>query len=159
MTNRQMLKHDFSSIQMGIVNACAIECERQQSGERSVARLLRAYNYAMQVVEPVYLRNGRIRQSDIVVMATYIHPENHNQYRLVPVQVGGEIISWENIQHQMQQLEDLQENMTSGELVKRFLDIHPFVDGNGRTAFVLYNLLNHTLEAPDQLPNFYNSVV
>jgi fido (protein-threonine AMPylation protein) len=40
------------------------------------------------------------------------------------------------------------------EAVRSFLRIHPFTDGNGRVAFVLYNWLNHTLLAPAPLPDF-----
>lgn len=37
---------------------------------------------------------------------------------------------------------------------KEFLWIHPFGDGNGRVAWILYNWLNNRLDYPDPLPDF-----
>lgn len=44
----------------------------------------------------------------------------------------------------------------SYKLVKWFLDIHPYSDGNGRVASILYNLLLRKLDEPVLLPDFYN---
>ena len=45
--------------------------------------------------------------------------------------------------------------MTPDEFCREFLVIHPFRDGNGRTAAILYNLLNDSLDKPVQLPDFF----
>lgn len=39
--------------------------------------------------------------------------------------------------------------------IKDFLDIHPFVDGNGRVASLLWNHAKNTLLDPEPLPYFY----
>ena len=39
--------------------------------------------------------------------------------------------------------------------IKRFLDIHPFADGNGRTASILRNWLLNTMDDPTILPYYY----
>jgi len=40
-------------------------------------------------------------------------------------------------------------------LIRIFLDIHPFVDGNGRVASILYNLMIGKLGDPEPLPYYY----
>lgn len=40
-------------------------------------------------------------------------------------------------------------------LIKQLLDIHPWQDGNGRTASILYNWCSSSLSDPDPLPYYY----
>jgi len=42
-------------------------------------------------------------------------------------------------------------------LIKQLLDIHPFADGNGRTASILRNRMLGTLNDPTPLPFYYGS--
>lgn len=39
--------------------------------------------------------------------------------------------------------------------IKQFLDIHPFADGNGRTASILRNWMLGTMHDPQPLPYYY----
>ena len=41
------------------------------------------------------------------------------------------------------------------DVIKEFLDIHPYSDGNGRLAFILYNWLLGFPDEPFPLPYFY----
>lgn len=41
--------------------------------------------------------------------------------------------------------------------IKNLLDIHPWVDGNGRTASILRNWLLGTLQNPEPLPYYYGN--
>ena len=53
------------------------------------------------------------------------------------------------------------QNMETSEdvetVIKMFLDIHPFADGNGRTASILRNRMLGTLNDPTPLPFYYGS--
>jgi hypothetical protein len=50
-----------------------------------------------------------------------------------------------------------EENLTGNEdlFIKNLLDIHPWADGNGRTASLLRNWMLGTLEDPEPLPYYY----
>jgi len=48
-----------------------------------------------------------------------------------------------------------QDQLTTDEFVVEFLKIHPFKDGNGRVAFLLYNILNNSLDDPAPLPDYF----
>lgn len=41
------------------------------------------------------------------------------------------------------------------QLIKQLLDIHPWADGNGRTASILRNWMLGTLDDPEPLPYYY----
>jgi len=83
-------------------------------------------------------------------------------WRRTPVSFrdGGSATAWEHIPRQVGLLTDAmadgcQSEDEANEYVKRFLDIHPFEDGNGRVGSVLYNLLMGTLEHPQMMPYYY----
>jgi hypothetical protein len=44
------------------------------------------------------------------------------------------------------------------QLIKQLLDIHPWADGNGRTASILRNWMLGTLNDPTPLPYYYGNV-
>lgn len=48
-------------------------------------------------------------------------------------------------------------NRAEDEFYFQFEEIHPFVDGNGRSGKILYNYLNGTLESPIMPPSFWGS--
>ncbi len=45
--------------------------------------------------------------------------------------------------------------MVAEQMTKWFLDIHPFEDGNGRVACIVYNLLLQSMDDPIKYPDFY----
>lgn len=58
----------------------------------------------------------------------------------------------ELIESAMQNLIEAKDDLWPREFVREFLLIHPFSDGNGRVAFILWNALNGTLNKLQSLP-------
>ncbi len=48
--------------------------------------------------------------------------------------------------------------MYANQLINQLLDIHPWADGNGRTASILRNWMLGTLNDPTPLPYYYGNV-
>lgn len=102
-------------------------------------------------------------------LGSLVDSRNVNGYRKTPVTFrnGGSSCQAFEIS---QQLEKLMENINvfltdtpnsiveagamAKALTREFLWIHPFVDGNGRVGFLLYNYLLDTLDDPKPLPDF-----
>lgn len=86
---------------------------------------------------------------DIILQG--IDDHNSGQYRTVPVRISGSAVVMPNPRKVPELMDDFQEWLTSkhdlhpvafaGEAHYRLVTIHPFVDGNGRTARLLMNLL------------------
>lgn len=77
-------------------------------------------------------------------------------YRMTPVTFanGRAGTAAREVPDAMQRLfEALDDDTDPAEFVRAFLSIHPFTDGNGRTAFILFNWLSNTLDHPQALPD------
>ena len=136
---------------LAIVRFCAIECALQQSGERSVSWMLNAWTFAQTaMMRPLVV-------SDVLALGVYVEPHrNARGFRQVPVMIGGEVKDdWQNIPHQMGNLVAAVDDTTPEEWFRHYEEVHPFVDGNGRTGQVLYNFLRGTLHDPEWAPNYW----
>ncbi len=141
---------------VAIAAACARECERQQVGLRELRRLLDAYEKTL----PAFRLRPIPTALEARGLAAVIEPLTSGRFRDTPVTFanGGSSASPETIPETMNRMfELLDENTDVDEFIKGFLQVHPFVDGNGRTAFILYNWLKGTLEDPLPLPDYFGN--
>jgi hypothetical protein len=133
------------------------ECNRQQVGFRSLVDLLSAYEVAHFQASA----NGWISETIILRLGQLIDPMlNARGYRRTPVtfQDGGASSYPALIEDNIRNLLDVStEDFNSDDCyqwTRAFLLIHPFRDGNGRCAWILYNWLRGTLDYPLPLPDF-----
>src|SRR5262245_3058682 len=98
----------FKDYMLAIITFCAEECRRQGSGEESVAWMVNAYNYALER----FAIDKTITDEDILTLAKMIEPKkNAGGYRKVNVTVRGQVIPWQNIQRQMDNLLEAQDRI------------------------------------------------
>lgn len=135
------------------VRWAVLECVRQQVGPIEVENLLLALDCAKTLKETRKLPS----LSDIKTIAGIIEPKKAENYRTTPVvfNQGEPALKAEHIERQMKLLFNSINEMPIDDFVMRFLVIHPYVDGNGRTASILYNWLIDTLEHPIPLPYYF----
>lgn len=134
----------------GIAIACVAECERQQVGIKELACLISGYAYALEA-------DRLPTEGDVLHLAGVIEPSTGGRYRTTPVtfREGGSAASAQSVPGATARLfAYLDASTDPNGFVHAFLRIHPFNDGNGRLAFILFNWLNHSLEAPAALPEF-----
>jgi hypothetical protein len=131
-----------------IAIACVRECERQRVGLDRLAALLTGYVYAVE-------NAGRLpNEGDALHLVGIIEPMTFGRYRRTPVTFadGGSAAGNGEVAPATARLFAALDATTDPvEFVRAFLSIHPFTDGNGRTAFVLLNWLAHTLDSPQEL--------
>lgn len=163
-------------IDRDIVRFCSIECRLQMSGELSVGWMVDAWLYAQEVAGP-NPSNGYTDSwptlEDVINIGRLVEPnvnvksDRNNGFRTVDVRVGWDVKApWEDVPRLMVELmeelnhkgspESTQGRMSPAEFFKRYEDVHPWRDGNGRSGAVLFNWLNGTLDNPVWPPNFWN---
>lgn len=141
----------FSGQQQAILAFCANECERQKASPVEVLHMLDAYEYAMNWI--VGIPGQRLTSTGISAIHSKLMPSKVG-YRIGPAvfDQGGVALAPEFIGRQVDLLVDNQRKLEPMEFVHRFLEIHPYRDGNGRTAAILFNLLQGTMLLPEPLP-------
>jgi Fic family protein len=135
-----------------IVNYCAQEVHRQGASPLHVGYMFEAWKFALTVTPTDITKDDILTLGDLVNGMAY-----KRRYRQTPVSFrdGSTGADWWDIPHLMERLLSFQNDATTDEFIKQFLDIHPFEDGNGRTASLLRNIRNLTLGDPEALPYYY----
>jgi Fic/DOC family len=151
-----------------IASIAARECVRQQVGLGELADLLRAY----QTAKTAARRFTLITEGVLLDLAKAIEPLNGGRYRVTPVTFSdcGDSCHSSQVPSKIRQLlaqqpcrqlfgVDLHSDFVPDVdyWVKEFLWIHPFTDGNGRTAWILRTWLLDHWSFPDSLPDYFGS--
>jgi hypothetical protein len=145
------MNRNLESIAIG----AARECIRQGVDEHALVNLLSAHDHTYA------LWQGHLRPSfeSILTLGRMVEPEvNRNGFRRTPVTFANqtsEPTNWMEIPFALARLVTEGVRATPSEYAKAFLDIHPFLDGNGRVAWLLFNWQGGVLDDPLPLPEFY----
>ena len=139
-------------LDINVVQWAAQECDRQKSGELSVANLCSAW---------VYLSTYPSKFFDytlILTLGQFVEPDvNARGYRTLPVHfANGDIVSAANIDVQIYNLCEYSHVMTPVQWYIEFEKVHPFQDGNGRVGSLMYNFLSGTLNEPIAPPDVFS---
>lgn len=136
---------NFTPEQIKVIEWAAAECERQQTGPMAVANMMQAVAISLRDrSEPLY---GAYFYHVIFVIGRAVEPiKNKNGLRNTPVRfANGTLLSTkeDTICRQLYKLceQDMMGDVTPEQFYQEFQEIHPFIDGNGRTGAILYWML------------------
>lgn len=139
-----------------LLEVIEIECVRQHVDETRRPMLLAGWAVARSLME----QGSKLDLATLLFLAKTVEPDSKGELRRTPVTFasGGFAVAPQNVPAAMESLlEAWQETLDSDnrawklEWLKELLVIHPFVDGNGRTAWVLQQWLFNTWDEPEVL--------
>jgi hypothetical protein len=117
------------------------ECVRQHVGLAEEQGMLSAAMALGLLPDMLDVTVGTLTEPLVLEVAAMVEPRNAGGYRRVPVTFdqGVPAIAAELVPRQMERLIENAGSLHEIEFCKAFLDIHPFEDGNGRVASLIYN--------------------
>ena len=148
---------------MNVLDYIASETERQSGTVREGLGMYSAW---------LHLRGTFDHEGDYIAEKALLHAHRlikgdefgGGRYRITPVTFrdGGHAANHQNIPRLMTNLfkainsvpEDFRPHFAN-DLTQEFLAIHPYSDGNGRVASLLWNRLMGTLGDPEIMPYFF----
>lgn len=139
-----------------VATVAAGECIKQNVGIDRLTTLLQGYSHVSKhVVDRPSLIEWGI--DGLAQLGGMIEPDNNGRFRATPVTFrnGGTAAHHSGIEDLLLRLYENGNFLTPDEWIAQFLWIHPFTDGNGRTAWVLHNLLSNSMDNPHPLPEFF----
>lgn len=150
-------------VEYDIVKYCAIECKLQMSGELSVGWMIDGFIYAQTFANV----DNHMYESydyhlptttDVLQLGRLIEPnDNYQGFRTCGVRVGWDVkMDHQLVPGQIVNLMESCQDLTPNQFFWEYEQIHPFVDGNGRTGAILFNWLNKTLDHPVWPLNCFN---
>lgn len=159
-----------------IAAVAGAECDRQEVDLHALVRLLSVYEVTRDCARDF----GEYPTANALLgpngMAATIAPDNQGEYRTRPVYfkdltlgVNHRVIEramnnwfegvsayWASSNNSVWTETD--KVFVADMLIKEFLDIHPFTDGNGRLAWIVRTWLLDQWESPEVLPDYYGRV-
>ena len=135
--------------QAHLIRFIAEECERQRVGPERVADMYDAWMHMCMVSKRSELP---LTLGLIEALGDFVEPfKNRGGFRNVPVYIGGSAklnasLVWPALSNLI--LAWNEGRINPQVFYEEYEEIHPFVDGNGRTGKILFNYLNGTLENP-----------
>ncbi len=150
---------------MNVIEYITEEVRRQghnlnvpSDGMERVKGMISAWQYAMAMSATGF----KPRLTDITVIGSLIEPiKNMTGLRKIPVRVTWQMCPDPKlVQLMLENLCEHGQSLAPLDFYRRLMEIHPFVDGNGRTGKVVLNWMNGSLAAPIFPPeDFWGSEV
>lgn len=146
---------------MNVLDYVAHETERQSGTIREGLGMYGAWQYFVDYTEH---EGDYIAEGALIHMHRLIKNENRGGYRLMEVtfnQMSYPPVPADSVPRAMKRLIELINrvdttwNEWADYLAREFLIVHPFSDGNGRVASLLWNRLRGTLGDPEPMPYFF----
>lgn len=138
---------------MTVIEYCTEEVKRQGhdvgglDGIERVGWMLNAWSYALYEKGFTLSKKYDITLRDVEELGRMVEVDkNANGLRTCAVRVGATVMPpWVEVPHRLERLLDRQADIAPLDFYRAFLEIHPFIDGNGRVGKILLNWKNSTL--------------
>ena len=149
------MRTQLSIYQLAMISYCADECRRQKSGELSVFWMINAYQRLAAFHDSDAVKSSLTAEL-IEELYTLVEPKiNKRGFRVTNVILDGNVIGWQNILRQMDNLLTAQNELSPLEFYREFEEIHAGSDGTGRVGSLLFNYLVGSLEVPVAPPDVF----